>query len=106
MIIIQYDFSDQCYDYENHCIRISPDEHNNFYLDPVTGAIKLRQAPQGMNQDNTPGNGIDGPHGAAVIPIVRLNNTVTRKVAGDPTPENEGVILPDLLDAYFASLGG
>lgn len=104
MIMIQYDFSNQCYDYEQHCLRISPDEHNNFYLDPANGSIKLRRLPTAMNSENTPGNGIDGKP-ASVIPIVRLNNSVTRKVAGDPTPENEGVVLPDLLDAYFASLG-
>lgn len=104
MIQIQFNFSELCYDKENHCVRISPDEYNNLTLDAQTGKITLKQSPAATNTLNTPGNGIDGTFGES-IPVVRLNNSVSRKVAGDPTPSNEGVVIPDLLDAYFANLG-
>jgi len=104
MIIVRFNFSEQCYDYGINSVRISPDEHNNFYLDPVSNSIKLHTIPVAVNNENTPGNGIDGQVDQP-IPIIRMNNSVSRKVAGDPTASNEGVILPDLLNAYFDSLG-
>lgn len=104
MIKIEYNFSHKCYDPETGGVRISTDEHNNLYLDTVSGMIKFRTIPTPTNTLNTPGNGIDGTVGQT-IPIIRLNNSVSRKVAGDPTSENEGVVIPDLLEAYFNSLG-
>lgn len=104
MIKIQFNFSETCYDYGNHTVRISPDDHNNFQLNTQTGQITLKSIPTANNTLNTPGNGIDGRVGD-LISVVRLNNSVSRKIAGDPTPSNEGVVIPDLLDAYFARLG-
>lgn len=111
MIKIQYNFSESCYDYSKNSVRISPDEHNNLIVDPSTGMITMKAIPEMTpNELNTPGNGIDGEVSGSgeddkKLKIVRLNNSVTRKQSGDPTPENEGIILPDLLDQYFESLG-
>lgn len=100
---IMYNFSESCYDPEKNAVRISSAEHNNLVLDELTGAIRLKSIPTSENKLNTPGNGIDGTVGSFVS-VVRLNSSVSRKVAGDPTPGNEGVVIPDLLNAYFASL--
>lgn len=82
--------------FSSNNVRISTDSGNAFVFD-ADGVIKLMttSGSQG-NTRNTPGNAIDGTVGQS-IPIIRLDSSVTRKVGGDPTPSNEGILVTDLV---------
>jgi hypothetical protein len=52
------------------------------------------------NKINYPGDGIDG-NVELPAEIIRLNNTVSRKKMGDPTSENEGIWLAEVMSNIF-----
>ena len=97
MIKIVYNFFEQHFLDGN--VRISENTGNNFTV--VNGKIALKKIPSVSNIRNTPGDGIDGVIDQPMS-VIRLNSSVSRKKPGDPTAENEGVILPDLMSMIFA----
>jgi len=77
------------------CVVISPDENNGLSLSE-NGEIVVTKGNDGYDGSggtaNIPGNGIAGDVNAD-IKVLRCNNTVSRKVANDPIPDNEGVLM-------------
>lgn len=97
MVKIVYNFFDQHFSDGN--VRISTWIDNNLTI--VDGKITLKKIPSVSNARNTPGDGIEGATNQP-LSVIRLNGSVSRKKPGDPTPTNEGVILPDLMALIFA----
>ena len=100
MVKIQFEFKDAYF--RGNAVRISEEQNNAFVFKP-TGAIGLTLNGSSGNARNTPGNGIDGTVNQS-IPIIRLNNTVSRKVSTDPTPANEGVNIPAFVSAWLTHI--
>lgn len=99
---IEYAFDKQSFNRSSNSVNLSDDDNNALSFNE-NGQIKMTlQLPTG-NANNTPGDGFDGKLGEP-IPIIRLNSSVSRKVATDPDPANEGMCIPTFLDEYWEYL--
>lgn len=100
MIRIQYALKSPSF--RNNEVAISSASGNAFIFRDRMIGINVAKASSG-NARNTPGNAIDGTVNQP-IPIIRLNNTVSRKVSTDPTPSNEGINIPTFVAALLSHL--
>lgn len=111
MIEIVVNYNPQQFEIDNNgdlCIKVSQEDGNRISV--VNGILSVSGEGGGGGgggsviggSTNVPGNGF---YGIAKNPvgIIRLNNTVSRKVKGDPLPSNEGVYMPDIINKI---LGG
>lgn len=101
---ISYAFDPASFDLAFACVLLSSDQTNALGFNESGQITMTISLPEG-NARNKPGDGFDGnPELDQSISIIRLNNSVSRKVATDPDPNNQGVCIPTLLDEYWAYL--
>lgn len=104
MAVISYAFDNVSFVWDTASVRLSKAEMNALGFNESGQITMTISLPEG-NAKNKPGDGFDGnPELDQSIKIIRLNNSVSRKVDTDPDPNNQGVCIPTMLDEYWAYL--
>lgn len=92
MFRIELDLDPDMFDPKTADVKISSKENNALAIDS-NGAIYIKSSTmEPGNARNVPGNSVAGTLDQS-IDVIRLNQTVSRKMEGDPTAGNEGCMI-------------
>ena len=89
-------------------INISQTEKNGIYGFDDMGRIltKRGETSDAGGEMNTPGNSIGYVSSSSPLNVIQCNSSVSRIKKGDPSPSNEGVYMPGLINKIKESLAG
>lgn len=93
------------FDTKSASVKLSEKKNNGLAFDNDGAIYVVSSTLEPGNARNTPGNSVAGTLDQA-IDTIRLNQNVSRKMEGDPTSGNEGVMIQSFVNSLLAYING